>query len=77
VVSAILLAGFCVSMALAARAVEFILGAFPLIPQQRSAQIEEEAVHWNYTTVLNIIFLMLAAALLIRFQRTGVLKCCA
>jgi ABC-type Zn2+ transport system substrate-binding protein/surface adhesin len=28
-------------------------------------------VSWNYTTFLNIAFLLLAAALLIRFARTG------
>jgi uncharacterized protein len=70
-VSVFLLAIFYVSMALAALAVEFIFGALHLIPQQRSVQIMEESIHWNYTTVLNIIFLMLAAVLVIRFLRTG------
>ena len=70
-VSVFLLAIFYVSMALAALAVEFIFGALNLIPQQRSAQIVEESIHWNYTTVLNIIFLMLAVVLVIRFLRTG------
>jgi hypothetical protein len=28
-------------------------------------------VHWNYTTVLNIIFLAIAAMLVWRFVRTG------
>jgi hypothetical protein len=58
-------------MALAALAVEFIFGALHLIPQQRRVQIMEESIHWNYTTVLNIIFLMLAVVLVIRFLRTG------
>jgi hypothetical protein len=31
----------------------------------------EESIHWNYTTVLNIIFLMLAIVLVFRFLRTG------
>jgi hypothetical protein len=31
----------------------------------------QTAITWNYTTILNIIFLLLAAALLIRFFRTG------
>jgi len=70
-ISAFLLAIFYVSMAMAALAVEFIFGALHLIPQQRSVQIMEESIHWNYTTVLNIIFLMLAVALVIRFLRTG------
>jgi len=70
-VSVFLLAVFYVSMALAALAVEFIFGALHLIPQQRSVQIVEESIRWNYTTILNIIFLMLAVVLAIRFLRTG------
>ena len=31
----------------------------------------EASVQWNYTTVLNIVFLALAAALCYRFVRTG------
>jgi uncharacterized protein len=40
-ISAFLLAIFYVSMGLAALAVEFILGARHLIPQQRNVQINE------------------------------------
>jgi hypothetical protein len=39
--------------------------------QQCSIQIIEESIRWNYTTVLNIIFLTLAAILIIRFLRTN------
>ena len=70
-IGAFLLAIFYVSMALAALAVEFIFGAFHLIPQQGSVQVMEESIHWNYTTGLNILFLMLALVLVIRFLRTG------
>ena len=28
-------------------------------------------IQWNYTTILNIVFLLLAAALLVRFFRSG------
>jgi uncharacterized protein len=31
----------------------------------------QASIQWNYTTVLNIIFLILAAALCYRFARTG------
>ncbi|WP_254061546.1 hypothetical protein [Granulicella sp. L60] len=31
----------------------------------------QESIHWNYTTVLNIVFLLFAAVLTIRFLRTG------
>jgi uncharacterized protein len=66
-----LLAIFYISMALAALVVEFLFGALHLIPQQRKAQIVEESIRWDYTTVLNIIFLVFAAILVIRFLRTG------
>lgn len=70
-ISAFLLVVFYASMSAAALAVEFIFGALHLIPQQRHLQMMEESIRWNYTTVLNIIFLTLAALLVIRFLRTG------
>jgi len=70
-ISAFLLAIFYISMALAALAVEFLFGAIHLIPRQRNVQIMEESIRWNYTTVLNIVFLILASILVIRFLRTG------
>jgi len=70
-ISAFLLVVFYVSMALAALAVEALFGVLHLIPQQRGVQIMEESIRWNYTTILNIIFLILAAILVIRFLRTG------
>jgi hypothetical protein len=33
--------------------------------------VTEAAVHWNYTTALNIAALVLAAALVYRFVTTG------
>lgn len=70
-ISAFLLVIFYASMSLAALAVEFVFGALHLIPEQRHAEIVEAVIRWNYTTVLNIIFLALAAVLVIRFLRTG------
>jgi hypothetical protein len=58
-------------MAAAALVVEFLFGALHLIPQQRNAQIVEESIRWNYTTILNTEFLLLASVLVIRFLRTG------
>ena len=40
-------------------------------PRPRNTQIVEATVSLNYTTILNVIFLILAALLLIRFFRTG------
>lgn len=58
-------------MSLAALAVEFVFGTLHLIPQQRHVQLLEESIRWNYTTILNIIFLALATLLVVRFLRTG------
>jgi uncharacterized membrane protein YraQ (UPF0718 family) len=70
-ISLLLLAIFYASMATAALVVEFIFGALHLIPEQRKAQIVEESVRWNYTTILNIVFLLVASLMIIRFLRTG------
>lgn len=70
-VSAFLFVTFYVAMAGAALAVEFVFAALHLIPRQRNARIMEEAVSWNYTTWLNLIFLAIAALLTWRFFRTG------
>ena len=42
-----------------------------LTPTSRHAKVMEASVTWNYTTYLNIVFLVLAAALVWRFVRTG------
>jgi len=31
----------------------------------------QESIHWNYTSVLNVVFLAVSAALMFRFLRTG------
>ena len=59
------------SMAAAALAIELLFKAVGLVPAERHVKIVETAIHWNYTTILNIIFLVLAAVLLVRFFRTG------
>jgi len=69
--AAFLLLTFYAAMAVAAFVVEIVFGSLGLIPQARNALVVEAAVTWNYTTWLNIIFLLLAAALVRRFMRTG------
>jgi uncharacterized membrane protein YraQ (UPF0718 family) len=66
-----LLGTFYAAMVVAGYVVEFTFGGLGLIPDQADAKIPMEGVSWNYTTFLNIAFLLLAAALLIRFARTG------
>jgi len=48
-----------------------VFGALGLIPTERNAQVVEASVSWNYTTVLNLVFLTIAAVLVVRFLRTG------
>ncbi|MGW2996251.1 permease, partial [Streptomyces sp. NPDC001193] len=62
---------FYTAAVVAGYAVEFLFGALGLIPDQADATIPTEGISWNYTTYLNIAFLLLAAAFLIRFLRTG------
>jgi uncharacterized membrane protein YraQ (UPF0718 family) len=67
----LILATFYVAMAVAALIVEALFGAFGLIPEERKALVVEASIIWNYTTWLNIIFIILAALLVRRFMRTG------
>ncbi len=62
---------FYATMAAAGYVVEFLFEAIGLIPQNRTTVIITEGIQWNYTSILNIIFLVLAALLVIRFIRTG------
>src|SRR6516162_6729363 len=62
---------FYATMVLGGYIIEFLFGGLGLIPAERTAKVAEITVQWNYTTVLNIIFLLLAAALLVRFFRSG------
>jgi uncharacterized membrane protein YraQ (UPF0718 family) len=62
---------FYATMVIAGYIVEFSFGALGLIPATRAVKVAEAGIQWNYTTILNIIFLLLAAALLVRFFRSG------
>jgi hypothetical protein len=66
-----LLIVFYLTMVAAGLIVEVLFGALGLIPEERSAKVVESSITWNYTTVLNIVFLVLAAVLVVRFLRTG------
>jgi uncharacterized membrane protein YraQ (UPF0718 family) len=66
-----LLGTFYLATVIAGYIVEFTFGGLGLIPDQADAKIPMEGVTWNYTTWLNIAFLILAVTLLLRFLRTG------
>jgi uncharacterized protein len=70
-VTVYLLGTFYVAIVAAGLVVEVLFGALGLIPEERDAKVVEASISWNYTTVLNIIFLALAGVLLVRFFRTG------
>jgi uncharacterized protein len=66
-----ILATFYATMAATGYLVELVFGGLGLIPAGRHARVTEASVQWNYTTVLNIVFLLLAAVFCYRFVRTG------
>lgn len=70
-ISAFLFVAMYASMAAAALVIELFFKAVGFVPAERHAKIVETAIQWNYTTVLNIIFFILAAMLVARFMRTG------
>jgi uncharacterized membrane protein YraQ (UPF0718 family) len=69
--AAILFITFYAAMAAAALIVELIFGALGLVPSQRNARVVEASITWDYTTWLNIAFLILAGLLVWRFFKTG------
>ncbi|HEY4006883.1 MAG TPA: permease [Pseudonocardia sp.] len=66
-----LLGTFYLAMVGAGYLVELLFGGLGLVPVTRSAMVMTEGISWNYTTWLNIVFLLLAAVLVLRFARTG------
>jgi hypothetical protein len=67
-----LLVTFYATMATAGLIVDLIFKALGLVPTgARHAKVTDAGVSWNYTTALNIIFLLLAAALITRYFRKG------
>ncbi len=73
--AAFLLVTFYVTMAASGLAVELLFQALGIVPTERDADVVEASVTLNYTTVLNIVFLLLAAVLVWRyFMRGGGLR---
>ena len=66
-----ILATFYVTMVLAGYAVELVFGAIGLIPTTRNATVLSPTISWNYTTYLNIVFIVAGLVLVWRFFRTG------
>jgi uncharacterized membrane protein YraQ (UPF0718 family) len=66
-----ILVTFYATMVLAGYVVEVLFQVLHLVPTERNATVLEPHISWNYTTWLNIVFLVLAAALLVRFVTSG------
>jgi uncharacterized protein len=66
-----LLGTFYVAMVAAGYLVELIFGTANLVPNSRNATVMQAEISWNYTTWLNIAFLVVAAALVLRFITSG------
>jgi uncharacterized membrane protein YraQ (UPF0718 family) len=62
---------FYASMVLAGYVTEFVFGALGLSPSTRAARVGAQGVSWNYTTVLNIVFGVVAGLLVARFFQSG------
>lgn len=59
------------AMALAGLLVSLAFKALGWVPVRRAFDFADAAPSWNYTTVLNIVFLALVLLLVLRFLRTG------
>jgi len=70
-VASILAVVFYIAMVGAALVVEGLFGALHLIPVARNAMVMTQAITFNYTSVLNLFFLLLSVLLLVRFLKTG------
>lgn len=69
--AAFILGIFYAAMVAAGYLVEAIFALLHLTPTDRNIKLLETHISFNYTSVLNIIFLILAGALVYRFLRTG------
>ncbi|MBK5226394.1 MAG: permease, partial [Thermoleophilia bacterium] len=60
-----------VAMVATGLVIELLFGVLGLVPTKRNLQADIAGISLNYTTVLNALFLIIAAGMLIRFIRTG------
>jgi uncharacterized membrane protein YraQ (UPF0718 family) len=69
--AAFLLLSFYATMVAAGLAVEFLFEGIGIERTARNAKVMEASVTWNYTTYLDIIFLLVACLLVWRYFRRG------
>jgi uncharacterized protein len=66
-----LLGTFYTAMVAAGYLIELLFGATSLIPTQRNATVMQASISWNYTSWLNIVFLVITVVLVVRFVTSG------
>jgi uncharacterized membrane protein YraQ (UPF0718 family) len=62
---------FYAAMVGAGYAIEFLFSVLHLIPHVRNAIVLDAAISWNYTTYLNIFFILVGLLFVWRFMKTG------
>jgi uncharacterized protein len=67
----VIFAAFYTAMVVAGYLVEIVFGGLGLVPDRAAARVGVTGVSWNYTSWLNVVFLLLAGVLVVRFFRTG------
>jgi uncharacterized protein len=60
-----------VAMVVAGLVIGLSFGALHMVPTNRAVTVFQDHPQWDYTTFLNIVFLVMSAVLGIRFLRTG------
>ncbi len=68
-----ILGSFYITMVIAGWLTELIFGALNLVPSHHHLATIALQLSFNYTTILNIIFIGLGVALVVRFVKTGAL----
>jgi len=59
------------AMVLAGYVIEGVTQLLHFVPKVRNATVLEASVSWNYTSILNIIFLVITLVVVTRFFKTG------
>lgn len=64
-------ATFYITMVIVGYIVEFIFSTLGVVPTERNLVFVTRAISWDYTSWLNIVFLIFAGVLLFRFIKSG------
>ncbi len=67
----VILGTFYAAMVAAGYLVEVVFGGLGLVPGHNSARVAVTGISWDYTTWLDLAFLLLAGILIVRFAQTG------